>query len=240
MKAQERHRLKENAFASNTVRVIESMTEYRDRWIMGGAAVVLLIAAVGGFTLWRQHASETGGAMLGIALAIEQAQIAPAPTVPGARQTPGTYPTEQARNEAALQAFQQVAAAYGSSNAGLTAQYHIGVAQLAMGHFTEARQAFEQTAARAGSSVYGPMARMGRAEVMLAAGQYEDAIKAFTELSAERDGLLPIDGVLMQLGKSCAKAGKTQEAKATFKRIVDEFPDSPYVTDAKTQLTLLG
>jgi TolA-binding protein len=240
MKAQERHRLKENAFASNTIRVVESVTEYRDRWIAGSLTVVLLIVAAGGFSLWQKRQREAGGAMLGIALAIEQSQIAPASTVPGAKQTPGTYPTEQARNEAALAAFQQVAAAYGSANAGLTAQYHVGVAQLAMGHFTEAQQAFEKTAAAAGSSVYGPMSRMGRAEVLLAAGKFDDAIKAFTELSAERDGLLPIDGVLMQLGKSCAKAGKTQEAKATFKRIVDEFPDSPYVTDAKTQLTLLG
>lgn len=240
MKAQERHRLKENAFASNTMKVIESVTAHRDRWLGGALVLVVLIAAVGGFNLWRKHQSEAGGAMLGIALAIEQAQIAPAPTVPGAKQTPGTYPTEQARNEAALKAFEQVAATYGSADAGLTARYHIGVAQLAMGHFTEAQQAFEATAAAAGASVYGPMARMGRAEVLLAAGKYDDAIKAFTELSAERDGLLPIDGVLMQLGKSCQKAGKTQEAKATFKRIVDEFPDSPYVTDAKTQLTQLG
>jgi TolA-binding protein len=178
--------------------------------------------------------------MLGIALAIEQAQIAPAPTVPGAKQTAGTYPTEQARSEAALKAFQEVASAYGSANAGLTAEYHVGVAQLALGHFTEAQQAFEKTASMAGTSVYGPIARMGRAEVMLASGKYEDAVKAFTELSGDRDGLLPIDGVLMQLARSCAKAGKTQEARAAFKRVVDEFPDSPYVTDAKAQITLLG
>ena len=240
MKAQERHRLKENAFASNTVRVIESLTEHRDRWIAGGLAVVGVIIAAGAYSMWSKHRSEEGGATLGVALAIEQAQIAPASTIPGASQAPGTYPTEQARSEAALKAFQQVAATYGSSNAGITAQYHIGVAQMALGHFTDAQQAFEKTTTIAGNSVYGPMGRMGAAEAMFAAGKFDDAIKAFTALSAERDGVLPIDGVLMQLARTCAKAGKTQEAKATFKRVVDEFPESPYATDARTQLTLLG
>ena len=32
------------------------------------------------------------------------------------------------------------------------------------------------------------------------------------------------------------KAGKTQDARAAFKRVVDEFPDSPYATEAKQQI----
>jgi TolA-binding protein len=240
MKSQERHRLKENAFASNTMRVLDSVTEHRDRWIAGGVVFAVLIVAMGAYGYWQKHQSEAGGALLGIALAIEQAPIAPASTVPGASQAPGTYPTEQAKNEAALKAFEQIATQYGSSPAGVTARYHVGVAQLAVGHFAEAQQAFEKTAADAGSSIYGPMARMGRAEALLYAGKFDDAIKSFTELSAERDGVLPIDGVLMQLARSCAKAGKAQEAKATFKRVVDEFPESPYATEARTQLARLG
>jgi TolA-binding protein len=240
MKAHERHRLKENAFASNTMRVIDSVNEHRDLWIAGGVVFAVLIVAAGAYGYWQKHQSEAGGALLGIALAIEQAQIAPAPSVPGASQTAGTYPTEQAKNEAARKAFELVATQYGTSTAGVTARYHVGVAELALGHFAEAQQAFERTAADAGSSIYGPMARMGRAESLLYAGKFDDAIKAFTELSAERDGVLPIDGVLMQLARSCARAGKTQEARASFKRVVDEFPESPYATEARQQLALLG
>ena len=50
-----------------------------------------------------------------------------------------------------------------------------------------------------------------------------------TDLSAQRDGALPVDGVLMELARVCRKAGKTQEARAAFKRVVDEFPESGYV-----------
>jgi len=240
MKAQQRHRLKEDAFALNTMRVVESFNAHRDRWIAGGLAVVVVIAGVAGFTVWRRHAREAGGAVIGVALAIEQAQIAPAPTVPGASQAAGTYPTEQARSEAALKAFQQIAAMYGSASAGITAEYHVGINDLALGRFADAQQAFQQTAAEAGDSIYAPMAKMGEAEALLAAGRYDDAIKAFTGLSAQRDGPLPVDGVLMQLAGAYVKAGKTAEARATYQRVLDEFSDSPYAQDARQQLAGLG
>jgi TolA-binding protein len=116
----------------------------------------------------------------------------------------------------------------------------MGIAFMSLGRYADAQQAFEQTAADAGSTVYGPMAKMGRGEALLAARKYDDAIKAFTELSGDRDGALPVDGVLMQLARSCAKAGKPQEARAAFKRVVDEFPDSPYAQEAQKQIALLG
>jgi outer membrane protein assembly factor BamD (BamD/ComL family) len=36
------------------------------------------------------------------------------------------------------------------------------------------------------------------------------------------------------------KAAKTSEAKAAFKRVVDEFPQSPFAAEARRQLTILG
>jgi TolA-binding protein len=240
MKAQERHRLKENAFATNTGLVIQNVAEHKDRWVAGGIALVVLLIAAGGYAFWSKQRREAGGAQLGNALAIEQSIIAPAPTVPGATQAPGTFPTELARSEASLKAFQDIAKEFGSSKVGVTARYHAGIALMNLGRYQEALQAFDQTVADAGSTVYGPMAKMGRGEALLEAGKHDDAIKVFTELSGDRDGALPVDGVLMQLARSCAKAGKPQEARAAFKRVVDEFPDSPYAQEAQKQIALLG
>ena len=36
------------------------------------------------------------------------------------------------------------------------------------------------------------------------------------------------------------KAGKPQDARAAFKRVVDEFPQSSYSADARQQLALLN
>jgi TolA-binding protein len=240
MKAQERHHLKQNQVAQTAARVLETFTANRDRIMMISVVVLLVLAIGGGYFYWRKRTNDKAGAMLGIAMAVGQSQIVPAPTVPGATQAPNTFPTERARQEAALKAFQEVAATYPSTDAGLAAQYHAAGALLSLGRLAEAEKAFADVAARTGSSVYVPMARLGRAEALVGQTKYDDAIKTLTDLSADRDGALPIDGVLMELARTCVKAGKKEEARAAFKRVVDEFPESAYSQDARQQLALLN
>ena len=68
------------------------------------------------------------------------------------------------------------------------------------------------------------------------AGQYDQAINAFKEMSLRKDGPLPVDGILMQLGRAYLDAGKRVEAQQTFNRLVEEFPDSPFSSDARREL----
>ena len=58
--------------------------------------------------------------------------------------------------------------------------------------------------------------------------------------AAQRDGVVPVDSVLMELARAYVKAGKPTEARAAFKRVVDEFPESTHVTEARTQMTSLS
>jgi outer membrane protein assembly factor BamD (BamD/ComL family) len=44
----------------------------------------------------------------------------------------------------------------------------------------------------------------------------------------------------MQLGQTYLRAGRSQDARVAFKRVVDEFPDSLYATAAKTQLAQIS
>ena len=47
---------------------------------------------------------------------------------------------------------------------------------------------------------------------------------------------MPIDGILMQLGRAYALAGRKEEAVRTFTRVTDEFPTSMYSSDARREL----
>jgi outer membrane protein assembly factor BamD (BamD/ComL family) len=58
-------------------------------------------------------------------------------------------------------------------------------------------------------------------------------------LSQRKDGPLPVDGILMQLGKTYLEAGKRPDAQQTFTRLVDEYPESPYRADAMRELDTL-
>ena len=84
------------------------------------------------------------------------------------------------------------------------------------------------------------MARLGLAEAQARAGQYDQAINAFKELAQRKDGPLPVDGILMELGRTYRDAGKRADAQQTFNRLVAEFPDSQFTQEAKRELDSLN
>jgi TolA-binding protein len=200
---------------------------------------VVIIGGVAGFLMYRQGRANDAGAALGTAMAIAQATISPASTLPGATQPAGTYPSENARSEAALKAFQDVIATYPGTPAALTAKYESAGELLDLGRPAEAEKLFAEVAA-ANSELYSSVARLGVAQSKVRTGQYDDAVKLLTELAANRDGALPVDGVLMQLGEAYLKAGKPIDARATYQRVVDEFSDSSYAFEARRQLAAVN
>ena len=155
-------------------------------------------------------------------------------------QAPGTYPSEAARAEATAAALQKVIDAYPSDDTGTAARYYLGATLLTAGRAQDAERAFSEATAKGGTSLYAEMAKLGHVEALAALQRYDEAIKLLTDLSAQRNTRLPIDGVLMELARVCRKAGKTQEARAAFKRVVDEFPESSYANEARQQLSTMG
>ena len=165
MKAKERHHLKQNEFAVTAARVLDTLSQHQRRVRIILLAVLAVVAVTAAVVFWRGREADRAGEQLGIALAMLDATIAPAPTIPGARQASGTFPSERARAEAALAAFQRVAAEFSGTEAGLAARYHAAGELLSLGRSSEAAQMFEEVVDQAGaSSIYKPMARMGLAE----------------------------------------------------------------------------
>jgi TolA-binding protein len=240
MKAQERHHLKQNEFAVTTAKLAGGLAENRDRIAIAAGVVILVAAVAGGYFYFQKQRNDRASAMFGAALRVEQSPVVPAPTLPGATQQAGTFATEQARSEAAIAAYQKVIDAYPSHDAGLAAKYHLAGVYLAMGRAADAATAYADVASRGGSSVVGAAAKLGHSQALVAENKFDDAIKILTDLSAQRDGELPMDGVLMELARVCQRAGKAQEARAAFKRVVDEFPQSGYAGEARQQLGTMG
>lgn len=240
MKSTERHALKRNPFAEATFGVVEAFQQNRSR-VMGGLAVLaVLVVIVAGVMAWRARQANQAGAALGVAVAISQAQIVPIASIPGATQPAGTYPSVQARAEAAIVAFTDVVTQHPGTQAARVASFHLASELLAAGRAAEAAEAFASVADQAGRTVYGATARLGQAEALLAVGRTDEALKIYTDMAAVRDGVLPADGLLMQLGRASARAGKPAEARAAFQRVIDEFPESPFVEMARQQAVALN
>ena len=226
--------------AATVARATEWFGANRTMVLGGAGAIVALIVLMSAWSWWSGRAAAEADTLLSAAMQTAESPIVPAPTVPGAQQQAGTFPTEQARTEAALAAFQRVVDEYPDTTAGVAAQYHHAAALMAVGRYDEARQGFEAAAGAADIELFRATAQLGQAEAYIAAGQFDQGLPLLETLAANRDGLLPIDGVLMQLARGYQKAGRAAEARTAFRRIVDEFPDSLYVTEAQTELTKLG
>ena len=239
MKRTERHQLKQDKLAMTLQETLVRIEQNRRRVTAALLAVVLVLLAVGGFLWWQRQQETKSAALLADALVASEAQVAPVATTGAAPPPAGSYPTERARAEAALPKFMAAAEAYPKTTPGLAARYHAATTLVELGRDEEAAKRYQEIIDLAGDGLYGRVARMGLAEVRVRQGQYEPAINTFKELSLNTSGDVPVDGVLMQLGRAYRLAGRTPEAVQTFKRITDEFPTSPYASDARRELDAL-
>ena len=238
MKRTERHHLKENEVRLLT-RQARALMEARKNETTVLVSVVAVIGVIAiGYYAWHERLQSRAHEMLAAAIAVQEARVVP----PGGTTTivtTGSYPTEQARAEAALAKFKATADAYPSTDAGIFARYQQAATLMSLGRTAEAMSRYEEVIKRAGDGIYGQTARLGLAQARALAGQYDQAINAFKELAQRKDGALPIDGILMQLGQTYLEAGKRADAQQTFNRLVEEYPNSPYTADARQQLDSL-
>jgi TolA-binding protein len=237
MKRTERRHLKQNELQSLTRRVQETVEEYKSEatWVI--TALVVIGVAAFGFWAWRERAESRVHALLADALVVQEARIGPPAAATGGNGL--TFPTEKERAQAVVTKFKAAADAYPSTDAGLFARYQEASTQMTLGNTAEAAKAYQQVIDQGGDKLYGQMARLGLAEAHARGGQYEQAITAYKELAQRKDGQLPIDGILIQLGRAQRDAGRASDAQQTFNRIVAEFPESPFNADAKRELDAL-
>jgi TolA-binding protein len=247
MKRTERQHLKQNELATTVARAREGLERHQSRVGMIAAAVLVVALAAGGYYWWRTSVNNQASAMLAAGMTILEAPVVPAaepgatqdPNVPPLTPPPGSYPTERARLEAALPKLNAAAEAHPGTEAGIAARYHAAATLALLGRTQEAEQRYREVIERDGSGLYGEMARLGLAETQARAGQYDAAIQTWKDITGQAQGDLPLDGALMQLGRTYVAAGRTADAAETFNRLVREFPESVYAPSAKQELDSL-
>jgi predicted negative regulator of RcsB-dependent stress response len=213
------------------------IVEARGRSILGIViAVVVVVAAIGGYVGWKSRIESRAHTKLAEALAIDEARVGP-PAAFGTQAPTGlSFVSQREKNQAALTKYKEVADEYPKSDAGLYARYREAATYMALGAPKSAAEVYQQVINDGGDSLYAQMARLGLAEAQAQNGEYDAAISTFRDLSQRKDGPLPVDGVLLRLGRTQQDAGKPSDAQQTFNRLVQEFPDSPFTADARKEL----
>jgi len=153
---------------------------------------------------------------------------------------PGSYTSGVRRAKVALQQFIETADAHPANRVGLVARYYAATTASSLGQREEAIQHYQMVIESEGNGIYGEMAQLGMAEAQMHSGNYAEATEIFEASSKQVEWDIPVDGVLFELGKTYLLSGQSDQAQATFTRIITEFPESLFQTDAQAELDKLG
>ena len=237
MKRTERRHLKQNEFEALTLQALDVFGAKRREITTVALVLVVVGVAAASYWGWHQYRQDKAHALLADAMVVQEARVGPPAEATGAAGT--TFPTERERSEAALKKYKVAADAYPSTDAGVFARYQEASLDVSLGKAADAIKAYQAVIDQAGDGIYGQMAKLGLAEAYARGGQFDQAITSFREMAQRKDGQLPVDGILMQLGRTYRDAGKAADAQQTFNRLVEEFPESPFSADAKRELESL-
>ncbi len=239
MKSTERHHLKDNELAQLTAGAGTLVAAQRGPILAILVAVVVVLAGFGGYSAWKGRNESRAATQLASALTVEEARVGPPAAFGTQAPTGPSFVSEREKSQAVLTKYKEVADAFPNSDAGIYARYREATTYMKLGVPKSAAESFQQVISTGGTSLYAQMAKLGLAEAQAQSGEYEPAIATFRDLAQRKDGQLPVDGLLMRLGRTQVDAGKSTEAEQTFNKLVTEFPESQFAADAKKELEQL-
>lgn len=177
MRTETRHRLKEDPFAESARETVDWARDHSINLVGGVVVATVIIAlALGGWTYYEKRETQAN-LELGQGLRTMGATIA-AERAPGMGET---YPTAQAREQAAEKKFQGVVGRYGWTHAGKMAAYMIGAARMQAGDNAGAERQFKQIAASNNQDL-ASLANMALASIYASNGKQADAIAIYKGL----------------------------------------------------------
>ena len=241
MRREERHHLKENPLATGLTEVQVFM--HRHGRTLAVAVVLVLAGALGagGYFWWQQQRLDRAGEQLAEALLVLDGVVAaPDPGAVDAADGDTGGESGEASLEAGVERLLAVADAYPGLRPGITARYEAAVALVGLGRPDEAAEHYRQVVAAAAGQLHGTMARLGLAETHVLRGDYDGAVELLQRETEAEESDVPVDAVLMRLGRAYELAGQDADALATFTRVVEEFPFSVYSSEARRKTDALG
>ena len=220
--------LKRNELAETVGRTVDYVSHHR-RGVTEGVAIGVGIAVlVGGFFLFQQYRERQAGKALSAALAILETPVG---AKPGAPPETNTYATAAERDREADKRLREAAASKGT-DAGRAAAVILAAR---IEKPAEALEALNRVA-RDGEGEVAALAEVDAARLLAAQGKNAEAIDRLKRAIERPGSAAPKDALLFALAQIYERAGSSTDARATYQRIVNDYPESPYRVDAQQKL----
>lgn len=231
MDRQHRRDLKHDRFVDE-IGSLSSKARQNQRFLVTvtGAAVALAVIIFGVY-FYRSTQEQKAQVLLGQAIETIESPLAPpagGQPVPNAK-----FKTEADRTAAAEKQFKEVVAKYGSSDAADVANLYLARIEASRGEIAPARKKLEAFIGDHPKHILVAPARYSLYQLRIENGESQQVAAELQAEIGKSDSLLPPDTLLVLLAHAYDAQGNNAKSKEAYRRIITEFPESPYALEAQ-------
>jgi predicted negative regulator of RcsB-dependent stress response len=209
-------------FTTTLERLTETAVERKNEVIIGA---VLILVLVGAFLGWRYYSSgQNTAAQKELSAVITAFQDL-------------TIKVDKERFEKTIVAAQKTMKDYPGSQAASLAQYYLALSQDGLGDLPNAVKNLEEVIARGDADNKG-IAQFALAGVYKRNGELQKAIDILKQLDTSGGFSKAI--VAYELGATAEAASQKDVAQTAYSKVVTDYPESPFRTDAEGALKRMG
>jgi TolA-binding protein len=238
MKKELRKQIKQDELRTGLGLAAGWVSTHRDEVRVTVIALAVLGLAAVGLGSYRSHRQASAEKAFEEALTIYHAPVA---GEPDPVQMGGTvYATAAEKYQKAGAAFAEVGKRYGSSATGRRARYYAALSNLELGKTQEAEAELKDLASGGDDPLVRGLSRLALADLHRGAGRFDEAAEGYRRIVDDSGSAVPRDHALMRLASALEEARRTPDALASYRRLIDQFPASPYAAEARRKVDYLG
>lgn len=230
-----------DTFQSRGEQILQHFIDNRKRYLLGLAALVVLIAAIWGVRYFFSQRDAEMSQRFGEAL-----EVYLAPVVKDKTQKPEgadvTFDTDEHKYMAAMEKFKAVAEKYKGNNVGTFATFYLANCHFKMKQNDKARDLYDQFLKAADGKIFADLRFVAESNIAQSydqEGQLGKAAEIYQKLYENEKGLFR-DQALFLLAEMAQRQGKKDEAVKKYNELLDKFQDTDLKPQAEKMLTLLG
>ena len=240
MRAETRHRLKEDRFSRATIGAAEATVhwseEHKAKLLIGGVILVVVLAIVFGGWFYLNQQDQKASALLSQAVRTLDTQLRPA----GAPAEPDfpTFASAKERSTEAHKQFQAIVDQYPHTRTGEFAHYFLGLTSYQLGDTASAERDLKSVASTRNEDL-AALAKLALAEVYRDTNRTKDAIDLYNQLIAKPTRSVGKTTAQMELAEMYTSTQQPAEAKRVYELIQKENPASEVAQLATQKLQAL-
>jgi tetratricopeptide (TPR) repeat protein len=234
-----KHDIQEDAFRHGVAETFQYVAGHRRLLVgalVGVLALVALFIAVRAYMASRERASSE---LLGRAERVLAGPIVTSGAEPEDDRAP-SFPDDASRTARAKALFEELREEHGGTAAGAVATVYLGHMRHQAGDVAGARELWGEFLDDHDDHMLASGVRVSLLELDRQEGRAAEVAERLRADLERGDKPLPEDVLLFELARTLEQLGNSQEAREVYQRLGDEYPDSPFASQAQAKARELG